>query len=208
MNIHERIILAGEEAFFKCGVRSVTLDDLASTVGISKKTIYQHFKDKSELVLEVAKHRMEVDHEQARHSFENSENALHEMVVSSHLMRKMYAEMHPTLLSELKKFYPKAWQAYELGKKGFEEVIVRSIEAGIADGLIREGVNKKVLAKARLESIEMTCNSDIFPVNEYSFIETQECLLDHFIRGIVTEKGLKCYEEILRNMELEEIKQN
>lgn len=190
----DRIIQAGSETFFKYGIRSVPLDQLASELGISKKTIYQHFKDKDELVMAIVKCSLDAERARADECYANSKNPIHEIIQASELMNEIMININPTFLVDLEKYHPKAWKVFSESKSDFLVDIERNLNDGIAQGLYRPDLNISILSRMRLESVEMGLNQDFFPARSFNVTEVNLAFLDHFIRGIVTEKGLKLYE--------------
>ena len=93
----DKIIVGAEELFMRYGIKSITMDDLASNLAISKKTIYQHFKDKDELVLEVAKIHMQQDEKEVECIITKSENAVQEIFYIAQFIRKMTAKLNPSV---------------------------------------------------------------------------------------------------------------
>jgi AcrR family transcriptional regulator len=190
----DRIIQTGCEAFFKYGVRSVPLDQLASELGISKKTIYQHFKDKDELVLAIVEFVMNAERLKADECYSQSQDPIHELIQASALMGEIMLSINPTLLMDLQKYHPKAWKVYLESKAGFLVDIERNLNDGIKLELYRSDLDISILSRMRLESVEMGLNQDFFPIKHFNVAEVNQAFLDHFIRGIVTEQGLKVYE--------------
>lgn len=197
MEIRDRIIMAGWETFFKYGVRSTTLDQLATELGISKKTIYQHFKDKNELVLAIVECAMTEERQRADEVFAISTDPIDEVLKATEVMREMMANISPTLLSDLEKYYPEAWSVFLESKKGFLVDIERNLKQGIEVGLYRAELNVTVLSRMRLECVEMALRKEMSLFGSFNTNDVNNAFLDHFIRGIVTEKGLERYSKYL-----------
>ncbi len=192
MEVKENIIAGASELFLRYGIKSISMDDIAKHLSISKKTIYQHFEDKDQLVLSVVEHEMKKDVERLTKITENSENILEELVKTALYMKEHVSNMNPSLLYDLKKYHPASHSKFREFSKGFlVEKITKSIHRGIAEGIFRENINVEMMATYRMEACEMCFNPEIFPVNKFNFEELQQTIFMHFLLGLATEKGHK-----------------
>ncbi|AEI47405.1 TetR/AcrR family transcriptional regulator [Runella slithyformis] len=194
--MRERILEKAQELFFRFGVKSVTMDDIARELGISKKTIYQHFEDKNSMVCAGVKHHFECDHFVAEKIHNEAPNPIAEAVMGAEMMRQTMSGLNPSAIFDIKKYYPQAWDLFSQYKKEFVlDMIRKNLIKGIEMGLYRSNVNVEVVSRLRLEQIEMGLDPYIFPLGQFNPLDTQLELLDHFLRGIVTPEGLNLYEE-------------
>lgn len=191
----ERILESSTELFFRFGIRSVTMDDIAKALGISKKTIYLHFKDKDEIVEGVAERTLQRDKCESEKIHDRAQNPIDEIIQSTQLMREMVANIHPALLFDLQKYHPKAWKRYKGHKEEFVKIVLRNILEGQQQGLYREDLQPEILARFRVESIDSAFNTEVFPPKQFQLIDVQLQLIDHFLRGILTLEGLELYEK-------------
>jgi AcrR family transcriptional regulator len=191
----ERILIAAEGMFFRYGIRSVTMEDIAKELSISKKTIYQYFKDKDEIVLRVSRQIFEKEQAMMYQMQKEGENVIHEMVLISRYIRQHVAEANPSAMHDLQKFYPEAWKSFLAFKHESLTLIESTIEKGIAEGYFRAEVNPRILAIVRSESIELSFDQRLFPHREFEPQEVQGQLFDQFIYGIVTERGRNLYHK-------------
>jgi len=191
LEVKDRILQASEELFLKYGIKSITMDEIARHLAISKKTIYQYYQDKDEIVYLVTQGRLGKDQEDMCEVFSASVNAIDEMMrVSEHLRIRM-ASTNPSLLFDLQKFHPQAWKIYLNHKRHFIlERICDNLERGIREGLYRSDIRIDILSRMRIEHVQMGFDTSLFPLEQFNFIDVQTQLLDVFLRGIVTEKGL------------------
>ena len=197
----ERILTKSYELFCRYGVKSMTMDEIARETGMSKKTVYQFFADKDELVLEVSKHHFMNDIKEIEKLFLEAKNPIDEIVMLTQHMKKNLTNINPCLFFDLKKFYPKAFDSWKEHKNTFiMEHIKNNINKGIEQGFYRSDINVEILAIMRLEQIEMGCSPEIFPPNKFKMVDVQTTFVSHFIRGIVTEKGYKMLEEYENKM--------
>ena len=172
------------------------MDDLANDFGISKKTIYQHFKDKDDLVYQVADTRMnneEIDLEKIR---EESVDAIEEIYKVSVYIKQLIANMNPSLLYDLKKFYPAAWKRYQEHKvRCMHHTIADNIVEGKKSGHYRQEVDAEIMSSFRIASIELSFDNNIFPRDKFDFFAVQMQLFDHFLMGIITPTGLELFKK-------------
>lgn len=192
----ERIIEGSLELFLQAGIKSVTMDDIAKHLGMSKKTIYQFFKDKNELVIALIKKRLKDDEEDMAEIIGKSSNVIEEMINMMKCSEEIFSRANPIVIHDLQKYHPEAWKEFQNFKS---EVIVRTLEElltkGIAQGYIRPDIDVKVLARMRVMQVEMGFNTAIFPANEFNIWKVQQQLLEHFNFGICTLKGYKLLDE-------------
>jgi AcrR family transcriptional regulator len=190
----DKILKGAEDLFTKYGVRSISMDDIARHLSVSKKTLYQHFADKEDIVTMTCKAhlvRNESEFEAIRRS---SKNAIEELANLSICLKRNMEDMNPSLLFDLQKYHPKAWSVWMNHKNKFiRESIVRNLKQGIEEGYFRSEINSEVIASVRLELVQIAFNEDIFPREKFRLAEVQMQIFDHFVNGIVTEKGRKLY---------------
>ena len=192
METREHILKSAEELFFRYGVKSVTMDDIASHLGMSKKTIYLSFKDKDELLSDFVRTFVNRNAGAFEHVCKLSHDAVDEIFCVMKQLRSMIQKMNPRLFFELQKYYPQAWQQLrDFREKHVAEMIQKNLEKGIKQGLYRSDINIVILAKLRLEEIDMAMNPNTFPMEKFDITQVQLTLFEHFLYGICTLKGHK-----------------
>lgn len=199
----ERILKAAQQLFFSYGIRSVTMDDIARHLSISKKTIYQFFEDKHQIVLILTKWDLEENKKQMKQIAADSKDAIEEMLQAMDCMTAQLSKFHPSLIYDLQKFHPQSWNEF---KKFTEEhalgAVMLNLKRGKKQGLYRNDLNIPVLARLRIEQISLGMNPSIFPPNVFDLKKVEMELLRHFLYGILTLKGLKNlsrYEAVHKN---------
>lgn len=200
MEIKERIIAKAREQFFRYGVKSVTMDDIAGELGISKKTIYQHFEDKDAIVHQLMMAEMANDKCEWNELDESSNNVIEKIVKSMDIIRQAFAEINPSAFFDIKKYHPKTWQLFQDHKQNFVmDSIRKELLQGIKEGFFRHDIKVEILVRMRMEQIEIGFDPQLFPPNKFSLIEVELTMLDHFIRGILTPSGLEVYQEFMHS---------
>src|SRR6188508_129397 len=112
IDIKKKIIRGAENLFTKYGVRSISMDDIARHLTVSKKTLYQHFADKEDLVTTASELHIGESKKQYEVLTTTAANAIDELAKISVCLRKDMTEMNPALLFDLQKYHPKAWSAW------------------------------------------------------------------------------------------------
>lgn len=200
MEINERIIAGAGALFMKYGARSVTMDDIARDLSVSKKTIYQYYKDKDEIVTLASQLHIEQEKKEFVSIEASSHSAIEEMVKISQCIRKIVGQVNPSLLYDLQKYHRKAWDLYLDYKNEFiKDSVVNNLERGIKEGCYRKEIDVEVIATHRVEQVQMAFDDKIFPRNKFNFSEVQMQLFDHFLQGLLTDHGRKSHKDYQLN---------
>ncbi|TFF36668.1 TetR/AcrR family transcriptional regulator [Mucilaginibacter psychrotolerans] len=190
MSQEERIINGALELFLQAGIKSVTMDDIARHLGMSKKTIYHFFGDKNELVVELVKSRLKEDERQMNEIIENSDNVIEEMINMMKCSEDIFSRINPIVFHDMQKYHPDAWREFQNFKAGvIINKLVELLNKGMEQGFIRDDIDVKILATMRVNQVEMGFNTAIFPVALFNSWKVQLQLLEHFNYGICTIKG-------------------
>lgn len=202
MEMKERIQQKAEELFYRYGIRSVTMDEIAGQLGISKKTIYQSFADKEELVFAVFNKHMIESKDCCVADKEAADNAVHEIFLALDMMEDMLKTLNPYILYDLEKFHPAVFQKFKEYKNDFlYKMIMENLERGIAEELYRPDIDVEILTRFRIGTLMLSANVDIFPKNKFTLIEVEKQLLLHFLHGVTTTKGGKLMQKYLQQRE-------
>lgn len=192
MKTKNRILKGAEELFFKYGIKSITMDDISKHLAISKKTIYQYFDDKNQVVETLMKERMRLNECEVEQIAKESDNVIMEVFGLMKHLSAMFSQMNPNLFYDLQKYHPDSWKLFkEFKEECVERMVENSIKKGIKDGLVRSDINPKIIARMRMEMVEIGFNPQIFPPDKFKMLDVQLASLDHFLHGICTIKGHK-----------------
>ena len=190
--MQDRILNKARELMFQTGVKHVTMDDLATQLGISKKTIYQYFKDKDALVSSV------VENDLAKHalicnqSMQIADNAVHEIFLLMTVLQELFSSMNPLTLFEIEKYYPLAFEKIKKHKDDFIfSMISANLEKGIAEGLYRKDVDVTILSRYRLETSLIPFNIHVFHPSKFDLLKVNLQIIEHFVYGVATLEGHK-----------------
>ncbi|HEX8313476.1 MAG TPA: TetR/AcrR family transcriptional regulator [Flavisolibacter sp.] len=196
MDPKERILVRAHELFNKYGIRSVSMDDISAGLGMSKKTLYQYFADKEELVDACFSGVMEHNRHQCLADQKRAENPIHELFLAFDMTQEMFAEMNPSVLYDLQKYHPVAFKKFHEFKYGFlYKVITSNLERGIKEELYRADIDVDVIARLRIESVMLPFNAEVFPNNRTHLVHIEQQLFEHFLYGLATTKGQKLIQK-------------
>lgn len=191
-----RIKQRARDLFMQYGLRSVSMDDIAGNLGMSKKTIYQYYADKDELIVAVIEE--ELQHNQAicekdRHS---SENAVHEVFLAMDMVVELFSSMNPSLIYDMQKYHPNAFLKFQQYKNEYLYNVIRdNMERGIQQGLYRNELNVDIMARYRLESMMLPFNPDFHTKLKYNLAQIEEEFIIHFLFGLASPKGYKLIQK-------------
>jgi AcrR family transcriptional regulator len=196
VEVKDRILTKAADLFMRYGIKSITMDEIATSLGISKKTIYQFFTDKDDLVfavIELETTKNETDCVQFR---DTAENAVHEIFLAVEDLDELLRSTNPLVLYDLEKYHPRAFQKIKDFKYQFlHQATMVNLQRGIDEGIYRSNLNKDIAAKSRIEAAFLVFNPDLFPHSKYSMAEVNFELAILFLHGVVTEKGKQLIEQ-------------
>lgn len=196
MEPDQRIIHVAFDLFTRYGIRNVTMDDIARELGMSKKTLYQHYEDKAAIVLASAEGFFEREACLIQEIEQQGENAVHELVLIMNWMGQNLKNMSPSLMYEVQRYYPEAWKVFDKHRQeNALQAIIRNLKRGMEEGLFRSELDAELVARLRIASYSHTNDSGILPQDRYSFIQIQEVLFDLYLHSIATPAGLERYHQ-------------
>lgn len=196
MEAKERILVKAHELFIKYGIRSVSMDDIAAQLGMSKKTLYQYYADKDELVNAVFEGMLSLNKAQCLETANKGENAIHEVFLSFDMVQEMLSTMNPSVLFDLQKYHPSANQKFLDFKNLFlYKMLVSNLQKGVEQGLYRDDIDIDIMARYRLYSVMLSFNADVFPSNKGNLVHIERQLQEHFLNGLATQKGQKLIQQ-------------
>jgi len=196
LDVKTRIVNGARELFFKYSIKSITMDDIAKHLAISKKTIYLYFPDKNKLVETLMETTLKHNETQFMKVNQEAENVIVEVFGLMKHIDAMFSKINANLFYDLQKYHPGAWKIFRNFKEDcMAKMVEDSIKRGIEEGLVRSDVNAKILSRLRIEEVEMGLNPAAFPPDQFTVTEVQVALLDHFLLGICTLKGHKLFNQ-------------
>ncbi|MBX2932724.1 MAG: TetR/AcrR family transcriptional regulator [Ferruginibacter sp.] len=206
LDTKQRIKQAATGLVMQYGIRSVSMDDIATSLGMSKKTIYLYFKDKDELVDEIVddiivNNRFECNADRGR-----SDNAIHEIFLVMDMMAEMFTAMNPGILFDMQKYHPATYRKFLKHKNEFLYNVCReNLERGIQEELYRPDLAVDILCRYRVETMFIPFNPDFHQSLKYNLAKIEEEIIIHFLFGLVSIKG---YKLVLKYWQQRETKKN
>jgi len=191
MDYKQRILEEAAVMFRTYGIRSVTMDMLATQMGISKRTIYEVFHDKDELLTGVLKLMAIKQREVMGKILGESENVIEAIFKMLDLMRDHFRNMSPAFQMDIKRYHHDVMK--KLGE-GNELPYYRNnseiIEQGIKEGIFRKDIDVEIINKCMLEVVRMSNDKEIFPPDDFLSKDVIRNVYINYLRGISTQKGL------------------
>lgn len=192
MDNRERIIIRAAELFKKYGIKSVTMDSLASELGMSKRTIYEAFSDKDELLVGVLGWMAEKQREMTKKILEESADAITAIFVMLELSRDHFQGMSPAFRDDLKKYHQDVLKNRpDKCKMPDYSNNILVIEKGIKEKLFRDDINPEIVNRCLYELGRSVMDQDLYPYVQFSRREVVNNIFINYLRGIATPGGLK-----------------
>lgn len=190
--VRERLLEQAQQMFMKQGVKNLTMDEIAKTMGISKKTIYVQVKDKSELVLETIKRYVNNEKTITTQIRNKTQNPIEEMVLLMNHILLQTKELNPLVLLDIEKYYPASWKIYKHYRNHYIfDFIHTNVKEGIAKNYYRDDLKSDVVTKFYIGALNMIIDQGLFPTSRYTFVSVLKEYTQYHLRAIVTSKGLK-----------------
>ncbi|UMB53393.1 TetR/AcrR family transcriptional regulator [Lutibacter sp. A64] len=194
----EEIIKKAGESFLKYGFKSVTMDDIANDLAISKKTIYKHFKNKVELVENTISYFHEMVHNTVMCVCDKKYNAIQENFEIKKIFSKVFEHADNSPMYQLQKYYPKIHLKIIKNEFSmFKDCILKNIEKGIEEEIYRKNIDKELTTKFYFSLMMSVHDTNLHTYNKNTINKLELKALEYHIRAIATLKGLKILEEQL-----------
>lgn len=191
-----KIIADAIKVFMTYGIKSVTMDDIARHMRMSKKTLYQYVSDKNDLVKRCLDHDCQITEKTVNEILTKGLNAIEEnFEISKHIVEDL-KNIHPSIFYDLEKYYPEAWNTmHELRHEFVGAVMQKNMERGIKKGLYRDDLNVKIMTQLWVARLNIIFDPNIFDLNEFSLADVYRQMFIHHVRGIASTEGLKFIEK-------------
>jgi AcrR family transcriptional regulator len=190
MENKKRIEDQARELFMRFGIRSISMDDIAGAVGMSKKTIYASFADKDALVEAVISRHLSESEELIRRLVSESANAVDEILMTMRLFESQFRNLNPIVLHDLRKFHPGAYRLIESHKRQFAlQTMQVNMERGIREGVFRADMNVEIMSRFQLESMMLAFDTQLFPTERFNLGDVSLEIHRHYLFGMCTPYG-------------------
>ena len=196
----ELILNKAKELFFSYGLKSVSMDDLAKMAGVSKKTIYQFFTDKNELVNRIVDEMIACHYNLFSNCQCKAKDAVEEVLLQANEPFDTWASVNQTFFFELEKSFPEAWAKLEQHKQNFLlPGIMKNLERGIQENVYREDIDVAFTADVRIQQLSSALHPSGFPGRRMNGSQLMNELTVFYLHGITTEKGKGLLSKYLKN---------
>ena len=192
----EYLLQKVNDLYTQYGIRSVTMDDVSRELGISKKTLYKHVKDKEELVSKV----MMYEFSEKRNFTEGKEprNAIEDLFYLNSMINKIIKETNPSKMYDLKKYHPVVFEKMaKLKREKTMNKMIRNFKKGKNEGLYRKDLDEEVLAKMYILRMDRVSHDDVVSISEFTSAKFIYEMFIYHIRGIASKKGIEFLENNL-----------
>jgi AcrR family transcriptional regulator len=192
----QQIIADAIKVFMTYGIKSVTMDDVAKHLRMSKKTLYQYVSDKNDLVKKCLDRDCQITEVTVREVLSKGLNAIEEnFEISKHILEDL-KNIHPSIFYDLEKYYPDAWNTMHNLRHEFAGAVMRqNMERGIKEGLYRTDLNVEMMTRLWVARLNLIFDPNLFSLNEFDWVELYRQMFIHHVRGIASDEGLKYIEK-------------
>lgn len=200
----DNILLKVGELYNKYGIKSVTMDDLARELGISKKTLYQYFENKNDLVSKVLDYNLEKRNCSFKELHEKNINAVEELLEVGIQVIKSTKDYNASIEYDLKKYYPNLYtRLHNIRKKKMYEAVLQNVEKGKKEGLFRDDLDNEIIAKMQTSRFLSMGDDEYFSPDDIFKPKTILELFIYHIRGIANSKGIEVLEKTLQKIDIQ-----
>jgi AcrR family transcriptional regulator len=193
-----QILESSLNMYFKYGIKSVTMDDVASELGISKKTIYKYFENKATLVQRVSEHVIAEIRSLMENVMNTHENAIDELFAMDCVASESLKNQHPALKFQLKKYYPKT---HDFTVNQQRDILIsitkKNLKKGMKSGLYRTDLSIEIIAFLYFATLLSLSEEETFAKSKHTIEEFSRENLIYHIRGIASKEGLAYLEQKL-----------
>ncbi len=203
--MREKIIQRATDLFLKLGFKSVTMDDIANEMAISKKTIYTHFKNKTALVKECTTCVLDSITNGIDEICNLDHNPIEELFEIKKFVGKKIREDNSSPHYQLQKYYPEIYGC--LKKLQFEKMMEctkKNLQKGIEMGLYRKNMDVELIARFYFLGIHGIKDHSLFPVEKFSATSITQEYLEYHLRGIVTIEGFQTLNKFIKDNQTNE----
>jgi TetR/AcrR family transcriptional regulator, cholesterol catabolism regulator len=198
MNLRERILPQAVDLFIRSGIRAITMDDISALTGVSKRTIYENFKDKDELLRACLVFLDEQHDRETEKIISESINTIDLVFKVLKLGINAINSINPLFFTDLKKYHFRIWkETYIINNQKHLSKTYTMLKKGINEGLFRKEIDIEIVAKLLHEQFRIMSDEHVFPSLRYSRTKVFENIMINFLRGIATRKGLEIIEEYM-----------
>ena len=197
MSNQDYILTKSTELFMKYGIKSLTIDDIAREFGMSKKTLYAHVENKSDLVYKSMQWHIEREECDFKEIVQNAGNAVEEMMMIVNNVTEHIKSLNTNIIFELQKFFPDTFVLFnEFREKHIRMAILSNLKRGVEEGFYREDLDVEIVSRIYVTNTFSFFDQNLFNAKSYQFIDLYREFMKYHLHGIVSAKGLKYIQKI------------
>ena len=190
--MQKEILQTSSQLFLQYGIKSVSMADIAREMGISKKTVYNHFETKASIVHEGMLVRIKEEEQFVADIIHNFSNPIDQFLNIQKHVSDYLRTLNPSTIYDLSKYYKKTWQLFEHHKSEFLfQTIANNLKEGIKQQLYRNDFDADIVARIYVGGVDAFFNNHIFPTNKYPFYQIHQQFMMYHLNAIVSDKGKK-----------------
>lgn len=197
-----QLLFSTAEIFMLNGVKSMTMDDIARQLSISKKTLYKFVKDKNDLVCKAISFfisKMENDFTEICNPLASPIQELRNITLKASEQLK---SIHPSVMYDIQKFHPDAWIIFQKHKDDFiYECVMNNLKRGQETGVYRKDINPEIISKVYVARFDILFDHKIFPPSKYTLVNIHKEMMIYHFHGILSENGVEEFNkyELINN---------
>ncbi|WP_304065662.1 TetR/AcrR family transcriptional regulator [Pedobacter glucosidilyticus] len=197
LDLEQRILEKARALFFVFGIKSISMDDIAKNLGISKKTLYQYYRDKTALLELIIDDLLETHGKEIENAQQTGKNAIQEVYLQTQVILNLFKNISPNIFFEISKYFPLLDERFtkhriQCIKKCIRENIIR----GMDEELYRKDLDIDFVAQIRLNQITAAFDEKAYPADEFSISDTLFKLTDFYLNAICQTAGKKLLNSI------------
>ncbi|MBN2743301.1 TetR/AcrR family transcriptional regulator [Breznakibacter xylanolyticus] len=197
MDLKTRIIEEASKQFLQYGIRAITMDEIAKNLGISKRTVYETFKDKDTLVsccIDFIQESHLIKQQAIELQSENVIQTFFKMLMEG---IKIMKTTNPLFFKDLQKYHHPVWKGCaKRQEEKKRDHMNAQLRKGIEQGFLRSDINPDIVTRILFEQMNILGNDEVFPPEKFDRTEVFENILVNFVRGISTMKGMQMIDEL------------
>ncbi|NUM31140.1 MAG: TetR/AcrR family transcriptional regulator [Bacteroidetes bacterium] len=192
----EKIIEGCEKLFRRYGIKSLSMDDIARELGMSKKTIYQYVTDKNDLVKKTFSSVLSCNEEKCNLLDKVAKNPVEEMLILTREVSQQMKGINSSVFYDMQKYHPEAWQMFNDFINSFVYNRVKiNLQNGIEQGFYRTDINTEILSRIYITMMNLITDHERFGEQEYDFSTIYNEIIKYHFNAICTDKGFKIFNK-------------
>jgi TetR/AcrR family transcriptional regulator, cholesterol catabolism regulator len=197
----QHILEQARKLYVRYGIKSVTMDDVAQHLCISKKTLYEHFKDKEDLVRSILVHDSSIHHKIHHEIFSKNLNAVEELLEVYRMIHKRFRDYNPSMEYDIRKYYPDLYLSIrEIRRNNMLKYFTENMEKGKQEGLYRKTLDVMIIAKLQVFRFENLFDNDLLSLQEVINLKVFHELFIYHMHGILSDKGLAFFKRNFKKL--------